>query len=126
MPRAFARYSPMVLREQRRLRKALPIVPPDWRSGRTGRFTFLRTFTDESIESSTRAIRQAQRRRALHARAFLILLAMSLHHPRSRRRVTRKIFPFLKGRRQIWSLWVLVFTTAKLEERVAPVATEPM
>src|SRR4029077_6169822 len=63
--RALARYSPTVLPEQRRLLKALPIVPQDWRSGRTGRSTFLKIFTDEFIESSTRAILPAQQPRAL-------------------------------------------------------------
>src|SRR5216684_853635 len=85
--RALARYSPTVLREQRRLLKAPPIVRLDWRSDPTGHSTFLKTFTDEFIESSTRAIPPAQHPRAPHARAFLLLLARSFHRPHSRPRV---------------------------------------
>src|SRR5580704_15409544 len=49
--RAIARYSPTVLRELRRLQKALLIVRQDWRWGRTGYSTFLKTFADGFIES---------------------------------------------------------------------------
>src|ERR1700733_3142408 len=113
MRRALAKYSPTVLREQRRLLKALPIVRQDWRSDRTGRSTFLKTFTDEFIESSTRATPPAQHPRALHVRAFLLLLARSFHRPLNPRKVIPKTFPFPKGRRQIWLHSVLVFTTVK-------------
>src|SRR5580704_14293449 len=109
--RATARFLLTVLREQRRLRKALPIVLPGSRSGRAGHSTSLTTFTGEFIESSIRAIPPAQHPRALHARAFLLLLANSLLRPRSRQRVTPKIFRFQKGRRQIWLRLVFAFIT---------------
>ena len=124
--RALARYSPTALRERRKLPKAQPIVRQDWRSGPTGHSTFLKTFTDEFIASSTRAIPPARHPRALRARAFLLLQVRSFNRPPSRRRVTPKIFPCPKGQRQIWLRSVLVFTTVRWEERVAPVATAQM
>src|ERR1700733_14283024 len=124
--RAIARYSRTALREPRRLPRALPIVLQDWRSGPTGHSISLRTSTDGSIESSTPAILPALHPRALHVQAFLLLLPRLLHRPPSRRRVTLKTFPFPKDRRRIWLPSVLVFTTAKWEERLAPVATARM
>ena len=73
-----AKFSLMVLPEQRRLRKVPHIVPQVSRSDQTAHSTFPTTYEDESIESSTRAIPQGPHRRPLHARAFPLQPAMSL------------------------------------------------
>src|ERR1700678_4350505 len=121
--RARARYSPMDLREQTRLLTALPIVPRDSPSGPTGHSTCPTTFAGEFIGLCTRAIPTAGHRWGLLALAFPPLLAKSFHRPHSLRRVTPRIFPSPRGRRQIWLLSVPVFTTVKWAERVARVAT---